>query len=41
MIFFSFMYAKGTESIISSDPPLKDCNVLFTIVPLKDMTNQE
>ena len=31
---------KGTVSVISSDPPCKDGNALFTTVPLKHLADQ-
>ena len=30
-----FRQLKGTVSVISSDPPCKDCNGRFTTVPVK------
>ena len=34
------MSFKGIVSVILSDPPCKDCNVLFTTVPLKPLFDQ-
>ena len=36
-----FQYLKGTESVISSDPPCKDGNVRFTTVPLKPCSDKK
>ena len=40
ILYTLWILLKGTVSIISSDPPCKDGNAQFTIVPLKPISDQ-